>query len=139
MAVGRAPTLLHLPLLLAGPWILMRQDLPNVGLVHPRSDTVNLESSGGGKQYNVRSFLLGLKSLHLVSFDSYYISWDYAMFRARNFPALVICSDQGLDFLLHFGKSLQHIQIVRGQVLCTGKLHSLNNGWRSPVHYLKWI
>ena len=130
--------LLHLPLLLVGPWILMRQDLPNVGVVHPRSDTVNLESSGGGKQYNVRSFPPGLKSLHLVSLDLHHIPWDYAMFRARNFPAFIISSDQGPDFLLHFSKSLQHLQIVKGWVFYTGKLHSPDYGWRSPVHYLKW-
>ena len=128
----------HFPLFLVITRVLVRQDFPNVGVMHPRSDAVNLESSGGGKQYNVRSLLPGSKSLYLVSFDSYRIPWDYAMFRARNFPALVICSDQGPDFLLHFGKSLQHIQIVRGRVLCTGKLHSPGYGLRGPVHNLKW-
>ena len=130
--------LLHLPLFLTGPWVFMRQDFSNVGVVYPGSDTINLESSGGGKQYNLRSLPPGFKSPYLVSFDPYHIPWDYAMFWARNFPALIICSDQGPDFLLHFSKSLQHIQIVRGWVLCTGKLHSPGYGWRGPVHYLKW-
>ena len=130
--------LLHFPLFLVITRVFVRQDFPNVGVMHPRSDTVNLESSGGGKQYNVRSLPPGFKSPYSVTFDPYRIPWDYAMFRDRNFPALIICSDQGPDFLLQFGKSLQHIQIFRGRVLCTRKLQSPNYGWRSPVHYLEW-
>ena len=128
----------HLPLFSPAFWIFMRQDLPNVGVMHPGSDTINLESSGRGRQHDIRSLPPGLESLYLVSLDPYHISWDYAMFRAQNLPALIIFSNQGPDFLLHFSESLQHIQIVRGWVPCPGELHSPNYGWRSPIHYLKW-
>ena len=77
---------MHFPLFLVITRDFVRQDFPNVGVMHPRSDTVKLESSGGGKQYNVRSLPPGFKSPYLVSFDPYHIPWDYAMFGLGIFP-----------------------------------------------------
>ena len=103
----------------------------------PRSNPVDLESSGSGQDHDVGSLPVGLECLVLVSPDVHPVTWIIAMWFWRG-SSLRKSFQLRPDLLMG---SLQHLEGKKELLIVKFNKYFgfevWNNGWRNAKHDLK--
>jgi hypothetical protein len=74
--------------------------LTHMGVMDPRPNAINLKSSGGNQNDQVRAFPSLFQSVGSVPLYPYPIPWDDAMFRVQCVLCLIQGTHYGPDFTL---------------------------------------